>query len=579
MPPDLTGAPEATETARRGSSRRAVRCANDMSATSDGHDASSPTTPSIGADGDGGTEGARSSPISHDVPAAEGAPAPGKAHKLNFLILLLSPVTLLAAPRWTASRLVGERLGWMYAWHVFMSGLILLASIFFTSTFDGNWNHGTGPWQAFNEELEDLIPVPGLSAGKIGFITLVLGGWELGLIIAALVIMPWGAVRERLASSFRHALRTIYLFLPAPVVLLVLLGLLGYWIDAAAAARNFEFKRVPPKAPPMPASLLGTPGTEAEWAEFKTKADVYQREMQVYYAAHQAAWEAHYASLPLPVRYPDEARATLVFLAIAFGVRTLLACAGVARPPSAPPRAATCEFCGYNLTHLVEPRCPECGESAERALGACFHAGSPWERREARRRVAAYLDTAILALTAPRELGRQVCGASPSPQWRSFVGVSLLLTFVTTVMGFIFAILVGADGDPLREARPEMIAVLICFGIGCTLVGLAESLVAALLIGLLAGWQTRRNLLPAAMQMAGYQSGYLVLWAGAGALWSTAIIRDLDRGSFFQTATHSLGQDRFVLGMLTWWFLNLIVLLVQLTLLWRGTRVAQHANR
>ncbi|GIK15068.1 MAG: hypothetical protein BroJett003_00320 [Planctomycetota bacterium] len=550
-----------------------------MSTTSEGYDASSPATSSIHKAGDGGTDDARISTASSDAPVAESAAAPGTARRSSFLILLLSPLTLLAAPRWTASRLAGERLGRMYAWHVVMSGLILLASFFFTSTFDGNWNRGTGPWQTFNQELEDLIPVRGLSAGEIGFITLVLGEWELGLIVAALIIMPWGAVQERLTSSFRHALRTIYLFLPAPVVLLVLLGLLGYWIDAAVAARLFEFKRVPPEAPPMPASILGTPGTEAEWAEFKTKADVYQREMQAHYAEHQAAWEAHYASLPLPVRYPDEARATLVFLAIAFGVRALLACAGVARPPSAPPRAPTCEFCGYNLTHLVEPRCPECGESAERALGRCFHAGSPWERRQTLGRIAAYLDTAILALTAPRELGRQVRGASPSPQWRSFVGVSLLLTFAVTVLGFIFAILVGADGDPFREDRPEMVAVLICFGIGCTLVGLAELLIAALLIGLLAGWQTRRNLLPAAMQMAGYQSGYLVLWAAAGALWSTAIVRDLDRGSFFQTASHSLGQGRFVLGMLTWWFLNLLVVLAQLTLLWRGTRVAQHANR
>ncbi|MCG3129437.1 MAG: hypothetical protein FLDDKLPJ_00164 [Phycisphaerae bacterium] len=551
-----------------------------MSATSDGHDASSPATPSIRKAADSGTDDVRISTASDDVPVEDDAAASGTASRSNLLILLLSPLTLPAAPRWTASRFAGERLGRMYAWHVLMSGLILLASIFFTSTFDGSWNIGAGPWRAFNRELENWIPHSGMSASDVGIIALVAGGWELGLIAAAMVIMPWGAVRERLASSFRHALRTVYLFLPAPVVLLVLLGLLGFLIDAACgAAHKFEFEGVPPEAPPMPPSLLGTPGTEAEWAEFITKTDVYQRKMQTYYVEHQAAWEAYYASLPLPVRYPDQTRALLVFLAIAFGVRALLACAGVARPPSAPPRAPTCEFCGYNLTQLVEPRCPECGESAERALGECFHAGSPWERRKTVGRVAAYLDTAMLALTAPRELGRQVRGASPSPQWRSFVGVSLLLTFVTTVFGFIFAILVGADGDPFREDRPEMVAVLICFGIGCTLVGLAELLVAALLIGLLAGWQARRNLLPAAMQMAGYQSGYLVLWAVGGALWSTAIVRDLDRGSFFQTASHSLGPDRFVLGMLTWWFLNLLVVLVQLTLLWRGTRVAQHANR
>lgn len=122
---------------------------------------------------------------------------------------------------------------------------------------------------------------------------------------------------------------------------------------------------------------------------------------------------------------------------------------GPSPPPPAPARTPAvprddtglrCPRCDYNVTGLVEPRCPECGETLDwNALrAAAFGPRIPFERLRGRRKPLGFLLTAVSVLLAPWVFARQATARIDARHGLSFLAVC----FASTLLSLIF----DADG-------------------------------------------------------------------------------------------------------------------------------------
>jgi hypothetical protein len=122
-----------------------------------------------------------------------------------------------------------------------------------------------------------------------------------------------------------------------------------------------------------------------------------------------------------------------------------------------------CPRCEYNLTGLVEDRCPECGEAFDRELLALGYAAGPrpvpgWDEGIRRPGVAAYLRTCLRIAFRTGDFARRFPWYANADSTRRFRIYSRLLALA--VLAFVFgwdAAVHGADGERLLVVGVGMV--------------------------------------------------------------------------------------------------------------------------
>jgi hypothetical protein len=236
----------------------------------------------------------------------------------------------------------------------------------------------------------------------------------------------------------------------------------------------------------------------------------------------------------------------------------------------------TCAKCNYSLNGLrVDGRCPECGLPVRQSLGVGRQIGAPWERaRSLGGRRRAWRKTAAIALLAPEQLGRMIRLAAPSTH-RSFLAMHLPLILLIAPIALILHIMRVERVTDLFESA-LIGCVSATFGLVCTLAAFGVVNLAALLVGLLDSCQTKRNMLPAAIQIACYLTPYVVAWELLGAVVTFWLTKE---ASMMEALAEMIGVLPELLAMALFLVLNFLVAGVYLHLIARGTKAARYANK
>ena len=405
---------------------------------------------------------------------------------------------------------------------------------------------------------------------------------EIGFIVLALIVLPFGARDEPLRHSFAHALRQTWLHSVHALPTVFLGGLLIVaWARAERAFRTHnpgpwaqQLAYLPPPTPPANAK----PDSQ-EWKDYQAALTVHQTEIQNYYKRYNERHRAWQRARPFFLRFgPGIMMSTCVALAVWILV-SLLRGVGAVRPLPARARPPTCEICGYNLTTMaMTGRCPECGTPVAESLGPEARPGTAWEQRRERGRWRTYLETSREALLEPKRLGQRIRAlAFGSDHYR-------LLWFHLVIVGFITAVttsyLMYRDlrGNDFRSWSEQVPVALPFFSSFLALCTLAVVSLWILIVALNYLWKVKRNLAGVVGRIAACQSLYLVFWALITAAFSVALFI-ADEQRLFRRRGYLWRQDDELIIFLLAASQNLLLAGGYLILIWRGTSAARYANR
>jgi hypothetical protein len=174
-----------------------------------------------------------------------------------------------------------------------------------------------------------------------------------------------------------------------------------------------------------------------------------------------------------------------------FGMLEMLemsAAAGSAHVSANQDSGLRCPKCEYNLTGLIEPRCPECGAAfdwSDPRLRSVYGPAIAFERARGWRKIPAFLRTWLTVLLAPWVFARQVVkhvsvrhgvafaavcfGATAAGGWWQ-ADTPFMLTWLTTALIFIVLqaiVLSILDPNAWRGAAPAAAALRFWLLAGC----------------------------------------------------------------------------------------------------------------
>ena len=370
---------------------------------------------------------------------------------------------------------------------------------------------------------------PYVSSATLAGITISI---EIGFLLLALLVMPWGAHDEPMRESYRNALRHTWLrtahFIPC-VLLVGIVGLALYHME-------FEWRRTNPR----------------------------------YWYPWEHPWYVEY-SAPIIVQTAFIAALWLMW-GLFRAVRTSRHIPPIERPP-------ICDVCGYNLTTMsMESRCPECGEAVETSLGPAARPGTVWQRRGELGRWAAWWQCSVAALFRTRKLGRQLRVVSPGTDHRRFFALHLPVVFCIGAVG-IATFALFEDGVGMFVDEPAVVLMIMSmFGCAYVVGAVAFANLAAVVVGIVESLRCRRNLLPAAIQIACYLGVYLTAWALFAAVSGVAIVV-LGEAYWFHALESLSGIYRDDLVGFTWLLPNAACGIWYFVLVARGTAATRYANR
>lgn len=497
-----------------------------------------------------------------------------------------APFTVMLFPRWTARRFHGIRP--LAAWLVHLAGLGLLGLA--TMWLLGRSEAGQLPgWDDIVHATVVVLDQLALETERnIGPFAAVVAAWAVGLEIAvvglAFAVSAWGARDEPLRASFGHAVRRTWLISAGAWIPVLVAGFSGVRLDELRSHWYTSAPSLTPATPVAPPVYPTIPPTDPNYskamAEYQQAFAAYQTAVAPS-AAQWRAWQTWQARQPWYIRHAELLIALLGFIAGAWFFWAWLRGVGSPREVAAHRLDPMCEACGYNLTTLpLEGRCPECGEPVMNSLGPAVRPGTPWDMagRLHTPAVPAWWRCFSLAMREPGRFARSMRAAPPTPRHRSFMAWTLSLVFVIAFASIPLAIILVGPGGELYDHFAEFLLSSSMFALTCVVGAVLVSCLAALLVGGLMGHRQGRNLLPVAMQMACYLSGFLVCWEIIAAAVSILTIA-LGESGFFEAADAATGIWQGFLVMFTWLAPNLVCAGVYLLLLTRGAAAARYANR
>jgi len=244
---------------------------------------------------------------------------------------------------------------------------------------------------------------------------------------------------------------------------------------------------------------------------------------------------------------------------------------------------ARCLRCGYQLTGLDDNQsCPECGSSVQQSLDPKARQGITMLPGP-----GGWLAQTRDAVRRPKALGQTVHVLTPDAGHRKALYWTILLIMLSgpiamllggAVVMFINAYVNGYSFDNWMSENIWML-VMVGFWLALWTAGVAVGLVllVSTVVGLIEGVKQGRNLMPASVRAAGYQSGFLLLWTWVFAVnvLALVIMGELD---LLQTLSiyYNLDMELFIFL----WFTGVCVLglAIYVTLITRATRAARHAS-
>ncbi len=438
-------------------------------------------------------------------------------------------------PATTARRTQQVRL-----WQAFLIHLVALVFTFFFIAFLVVWGERPfEPADALINYVEGVIWFWGQIAREPGTAFVIMGFYILFLegvfLLLAFMVSPWGAGDERLRVSYGHALRhcwlrTICICPAAFVIALVTVAL--------EQAKSLWRDRV-----------------------FPNSFD----------------WDLYYQIQPWYVRYYEDIMVSCVWLVLAGLFWMLLRAVGAKRIIPAVERPPLCEFCGYNLTAArMEGRCPECGELVMDSLGPQTRTGTAWHRRQEIGFLRAWWRTGWQAILHPVQLGRQIPIHRDLHDHRLYLRFSSFVFFLLALLYLPLTVMIGYGYSDLHWIDSHVVFYYFALGAG----GAALLIPCTLLAAALVGWRLRvtskQNLLHPAVQVASYLSGYVLIWSIISSLTWALLMRGDEIFSICQRIVHI---ELEIFAIIAWLMFNLLILVVYVRLLVRGTLAAQYANR
>lgn len=237
-----------------------------------------------------------------------------------------------------------------------------------------------------------------------------------------------------------------------------------------------------------------------------------------------------------------------------------------------------CEGCGYALTGMdYNNDCPECGRAINQTLnlqarpGIEQGAGFRW-----------WISQTCRAIRRPRAFGRRMQVMSADTGHRRCLGMTVGALMLLTPAGIAWLALVFTIVTPSKTPQWGMLLMgLTIISIATSLMIVATTAGATLLIAVLAGVtegrHLKRNLMPVAMRAAGYLSGFAVIWAIV--FWCsmgvTLTVLELNMLPAISARYNIAGQN-----ILAYWHygITLIGILIYGVLIDQVTRAARYAN-
>lgn len=479
-------------------------------------------------------------------------------------------------PARTATMTQHMRLRTAFSIHVLCS-VLLLAITWFEVGLRTRGLHWHALWNGTIEHLGWLIRKweanpPRRTIEALGFVLL----WEAAFLVVAFLAMPWGARNERLRESWRSARRQVWLRTSQLVVVFILMAAILHgvreterrWMQGYPQQDREAWKK-----PTRPVPQPGEPLTENDWSdygramgEFHVRHRQWVREVQAFVA--RRPWyvaQSHYVYWPIWMA---------AMLWISWSLIRAMSAPRTYRAVSRPPR---CDSCGYNLTGLArDGRCPECGESIANSIGAARRVGPPWMQRGQVGWFGGWYRTAFRAVVSPTALGR-VLPSNPSRLGAMrFVGVTLAV-FLPFFVATILVMLASSPHWGSHAPRSDWVFNSMNWMILNSLLVLGLCSLSASVVGTLQSMETRRNMLPFAVQGA----AYLAPLAAIAVLADFVVTSVLRMANVYKWSTEfALGVygGRDVLRFARWSFV-LGAALVFLVLLRRIIRAARFANR
>jgi hypothetical protein len=411
--------------------------------------------------------------------------------------------------------------------------------------------------------------------------------FEVSFVALGLLLAPWGAADERIRASIANGMRQVWLHTADLAVICLAAGLIAVplkqakitWDARASQAMQQWSDTHYPVWPAFPTPPKNVSVNSQQWQDYQKAA----QEFAAASAARNQQWAQIEKTRPGLVRYRDAITGLAFMAAGIWWLWVQLRAVGARRrvlPIARPPRPPTCETCGYNLTSLaMEARCPECGAPVRDSIGPRAKPGIPWERRRETGWLRAWCQTAWDAIIRPSRLGMLFCVATRRVDHRRFLALSFLPLFV---IGYMLVMGIEWMWMPLRpnsiEGSDTAYGAAPIFGCSVAVFGLVGPLLAAGVVGLILSIAQRRNLVPAAMQMAAYLSGFLTLCVFLSAVCAAFALQYTINGRIFGLGLN-LRMSRPVFLVSAWSIPTMAMVVPYIILLYRGTRGARFVNR
>jgi len=431
-----------------------------------------------------------------------------------------------------------------------------------------------------NDDLEEITWIfDGFEQNAVLTTLIVAGNFlaiEAGMVLLGMLLAAWGARDEPLGRSLGFGIRRVWLCSTLGIVpILAVGGLVGHLNHLNR--RVAESLRLP--APAWPTELQQYQTDHPNDLEAKAR---FQKAEAEFLRVDRENAERRRKAKPLYLRYGDELITLAVLSSILLVGWSLLRAVAAPRPSRAPPRDPMCEWCGYNLTTIpMDSRCPECGRPVIESLGDAVRPGTIWDRRKELNVNHPWLKTIAGVVSNAQAFGRTIQLTTGRTAHRWFVLRSLAFIGSLAYAGVIAVGILESGLWTKNSLDDKMFIALLVAPIIATVAVVGNLLLtfSAAAMANLSYWrQDRRNLLPAAMQMASYASGFLVLWSLVFCE-VCAVLYFLGESDDLGALSEWTGLGRDTIGAIIFLTPNGICLLVYLRIVISGTGSTRYANQ